>query len=203
MKVKCENCGGDVNKIPSQIKRTKHHFCSTRCSNIMSNKNRWKDHVSAHRKLPCDRCGQPRDWRNTSGFCNGCLNQSLTEKSKSFTIGEIKQKHKSRINGRWYSAEIRMFAKGWNADLLKLPCQKCGYDKHIELCHINAINEAKDTTTLGEINNPANLVVLCPNHHWEFDNGVLLLQDIPPRKLVQGAGLEPATTGLEGPCSSI
>ena len=32
------------------------------------------------------------------------------------------------------------------------------------------------------INSPKNNLVLCPNHHWEFDNGILQLNDIPPRK---------------------
>lgn len=49
-------------------------------------------------------------------------------------------------------------------------CQKCGYDKHIEACHIKPINEFLEDTMLSEINSIENLIPLCPNCHWEFDN---------------------------------
>ena len=59
------------------------------------------------------------------------------------------------------------------------------------MCHIKAIKDFDDNTTLGEVNDPKNIVVLCPNHHWEFDNDKLSLSDIPLLKLVGQAGIEP------------
>ena len=43
--------------------------------------------------------------------------------------------------------------------------------------HINLFeNECSLTlTTIEEINNINNLIGLCPNHHWEYDNGLLEL----------------------------
>lgn len=29
--------------------------------------------------------------------------------------------------------------------------------------------------TISDVNDPSNLVALCKNHHWEFDNGHLSL----------------------------
>lgn len=54
-----------------------------------------------------------------------------------------------------------------------LKCKVCGYDKHVEIAHIKAVSEFSDKTLIGEINSIDNLVALCPNHHWEYDNGIL------------------------------
>ncbi len=54
-------------------------------------------------------------------------------------------------------------------------CSKCGYDKHYEICHIKAVSDFSDDSLISEINDIDNLVALCPNCHWEFDNGLLKL----------------------------
>ena len=51
----------------------------------------------------------------------------------------------------------------------------CGYDKHVECCHIKAVSDFPDTALLGEVNAPGNLVLLCRNCHWELDHGLLVL----------------------------
>jgi 5-methylcytosine-specific restriction endonuclease McrA len=55
-------------------------------------------------------------------------------------------------------------------------CQNCGYDKHVQICHIKPIKNFEETATLSEVNASDNLVVLCPNCHWEFDHGLLKLK---------------------------
>ena len=54
-------------------------------------------------------------------------------------------------------------------------CKICGYNKHVEVAHIKAVSEFPDSSTIGEIDSIDNLVGLCPNHHWEYDNGLLEL----------------------------
>ncbi|WP_443081868.1 HNH endonuclease [Terrisporobacter sp.] len=49
----------------------------------------------------------------------------------------------------------------------------CGYTNHIEIAHIKAVSDFDDNILISEINNPDNLIGLCPNHHWEYDNGLL------------------------------
>lgn len=182
MKVKCEICGTKFDKWNYQMKKDKHHFCSRKCSNINRNNIRWKGHTSKRKlNVKCTVCGKYRDWRGENGLCNNCNKKTLTEQCKSITIKEIKNKYQKKLKSRWYSVPIRGFAKSWNKTLRSHSCQKCGYDKHTELCHITPINKADENITLGEINDPSNLLVLCPNHHWEFDNGVLELKDIPNR----------------------
>ena len=44
---------------------------------------------------------------------------------------------------------------------------------YIEVAHIKAVADFSDGSTLAEINSINNLIALCPNHHWEYDNGYL------------------------------
>jgi len=60
-------------------------------------------------------------------------------------------------------------------------CYVCGYDKHVDICHIKGINSFSPESKISEINALSNLVALCKNHHWEFDNGLLQLQPSPAR----------------------
>lgn len=52
-------------------------------------------------------------------------------------------------------------------------CCVCGYDKHVEVAHIKPVSDFTDETLIKEINSIDNLIGLCPNHHWEYDNGIL------------------------------
>lgn len=61
---------------------------------------------------------------------------------------------------------------------IQQPRLKGGYDKHIEIAHIKAVSDFSDDSLISEINDKNNLVALCPNHHWEFDNGFLKKEDI-------------------------
>jgi len=63
-------------------------------------------------------------------------------------------------------------------------CAICGYNKHIEIAHIKAVSEFPNDALISEINDISNLVALCPNHHWEFDNGLLSEED--KKKLYSG-----------------
>lgn len=55
----------------------------------------------------------------------------------------------------------------------KPKCCICGYDKHVEVAHIKPVSDFTDETLIKEINSIDNLIGLCPNHHWEYDNGIL------------------------------
>lgn len=54
-------------------------------------------------------------------------------------------------------------------------CKKCGYTNHVEICHIKSVSSFDKLSSLNEINSLDNLVLLCSNHHWEFDHGLLIL----------------------------
>lgn len=38
-----------------------------------------------------------------------------------------------------------------------------------------------------EINDPKNLIVLCPTHHWEFDHGYLATKNQTPPSSTSGS----------------
>lgn len=129
----------------------------------------WK---KRNRKI-CPNCGEYMFF--TSKLCRSCSpNFIKSEKIKNMTLGELKEKYKnSGKHPSWLSSEIRQFCRNWNSKLRKLPCFICGYNKYVELCHKKPISEFDDGSLLKDINSEDNIVVLCPNHHWEFDKGLL------------------------------
>ena len=81
-------------------------------------------------------------------------------------------------NERTYqrSSRIRALARGiYKKSEKPQHCIVCGYDKHFEVCHIQAINSFEDTALVSDINAIGNLAALCPNCHWELDHGLLVL----------------------------
>lgn len=192
MLVNCKNCNKEFNKSITEIKKHPNHFCSRSCSATFNNKGKQRNPPKI---LICKHCNSEYTYskkNNTHSFCTTCFSKTelirgksmnlISEQIKLLTIGEyrnkesVKGKHKS-----WLHAHIRNFCRSWNKDIAINGCQKCGYKNHIEFCHIKAISEFDDTATLSEVNSPLNILVLCPNHHWEFDNNILKIEDIPKR----------------------
>lgn len=82
----------------------------------------------------------------------------------------------SRKNYQSYRSTIRKLAEmTYKASGKPMVCSVCGYDKHVEIAHIKAVSDFNDSSTIAEINSVDNLIALCPNHHWEYDNGILKL----------------------------
>lgn len=117
-----------------------------------------------------------------SARCRACT----ASKKESFTkaMPAAVFRGKESVAGKhpsWRNSHIRNQCRAWNKELAKLPCQKCGYSLHVELCHIIPVSSFSDDAKLVEINHPDNILVLCNRDHWEFDNGHLALDDIPMR----------------------
>jgi hypothetical protein len=49
-------------------------------------------------------------------------------------------------------------------------CENCGYDKHVETCHLKPIALFHEDTPVDIVNADSNLKLLCPNCHWEHDS---------------------------------
>jgi predicted restriction endonuclease len=56
-------------------------------------------------------------------------------------------------------------------------CSNCGWSHHVQVCHIRAINSFPKDALVSEVNDLSNLMLLCPNCHWLFDNGKLPAQN--------------------------
>lgn len=84
------------------------------------------------------------------------------------------QLFKCRKNWQSARTSIRKLAQKSFEDSGKpYKCAICGYTKHVEIAHIKAVSDFDDDALVSEINNSNNLIGLCPNHHWEYDNGLL------------------------------
>lgn len=125
-------------------------------------------------KKPC-RCGKGKDHR--SKICSDCSKEYRSKLSNitiDSTIGDkiyTKHKYAKYSYVRWHARKICL-------GLGKKICENCGYSKHVEVSHIKQISSYPPETTIREINIPENLIVLCPNCHWEFDHGDLTLEQI-------------------------
>lgn len=155
-------------------------FCSRSCAAKYNN----KIHPKRKTKRVCFICGKPvKSYRNSR-----CFEHQEEYLSTRFDyIKELPLSHywskKSLQNLHQSSknAHIRILARNHFKDLLLKPCAKCGYNKHVELCHIKPIREFQETSLIREVNSYENLIQLCPNCHWEFDQGLFKLSELSPR----------------------
>lgn len=165
--VSCTNCSKQFKKKNSQIIKTQNHFCSQSCSATFNNKVFPKRKLAPHNK--CENCG--RKSRGTkSVLCRECLKiKTAYEFGKTKTIGDF-----TSTNARHKHQHVRKHAHRI-AKIHSLPkiCKVCNYSHHVELCHIQPIHSFPLETTLSVVNSLSNLVFLCPNHHWELENGLI------------------------------
>lgn len=123
-----------------------------------------------------------------SGSSNPNLKEKIIKRALELNIElqvkEIPKKDWSKITKgelfsyckNWQSArtQIRKLAqKSFEESGKEYKCPVCGYTNHVEIAHIKAVSEFDDSTPITTINDPSNLIGLCPNHHWEYDNGIL------------------------------
>ena len=162
----CLNCGKpiycEVGKTLSDIRKKK--FCNHSCSSTYNNRQREK------KEYFCSKCGKSIGFgwdihRRT--LCDEC-NPNNVDWNK-ITYGEMKAKRNYQVNSR-----IRELARTTYLKNNPNPkCEICGYDKHVEVHHIKGISTFSDDTPVAEINTISNLIGLCPNHHWEVENGLI------------------------------
>ena len=136
-------------------KDTKRQYCSVACSN--------RDKPRRVRKTKCYSCSALI--RSGYKYCTKCFDKariSLANKTK----GELQYGKKNNAN--CYSA-INHHARYlyWSRGK---PCTACGYKKHVQVCHVKAIRAFPDSALISEINDFNNIILLCPNCHWEFDH---------------------------------
>ena len=156
---KCLNCDSETLNLK---------FCSSSCSATFNNKRRKRP---IKPKGFCKHCKEPVFTRNRyCPECNLTQNPNLVD-WRNVTLSEC-------FNKRTYqrSSRIRSLAKRWYEKIYPdRKCSVCGYINHVHVCHIKPITSFSLDTTLGVVNHPDNLIYLCPNHHWEFDNGMIKL----------------------------
>ena len=155
---KCKNC---THPIPEGRK-----FCSSSCAATFNNKHV----IKRKRTKRCKHCESLIQSKYT--YCQTCIGlgrhlpngSHIANRKLSYYI------ENSKDAGRYRS--VRDHARKITASRPQV-CEVCGYDKHVETCHKKDISLYPPETTIGEINTPDKLLVLCPNHHWELDHDLL------------------------------
>ena len=156
----------------------KKRFCNQSCSAAHTNKTNPK-RIAAKISV-CQMCGTDvQNKRATKGahmkrkYCDTCVVKSRT-RGRSTTEQTKQQLFSSRAN--WQSARSAICGNARAVVLQSgqpLVCQACGYSNHVEVCHKIPVSDFPADTSISVINALSNLVLLCPNHHWEFDNKLL------------------------------
>ncbi len=151
----CQQCGQPT-KNPK--------FCSRSCSAIHNNHTTPK----RSRKRRCAGVGCTTLILQDRKHCAEC-----TPKRKwgtdVRTLGDVTGSARYQVH-----AQVRTHARGVMRRSGQAPrCRVCGYSAHVEVSHIRAISTFPSTALISEVNGLDNLEYLCPNHHWEHENGLL------------------------------
>lgn len=147
-------------------------FCSRTCA---AKYNNAKNPKRKKRVWHCEKCGQIKERPYYGAHtCNECKDRPRELKHES--IKSLRKMYETRKNQHQnvYSY-IREQSRKIYLRINPSICVACGYNKHVEVCHIKQVSEYPDDALISEINSLDNLVALCPNCHWEFDHGLLKL----------------------------
>jgi hypothetical protein len=154
----CEYCDVEFSRV-SNGPKDKFRFCNVVCSNRFIANSRKKERF-------CSQCGSERKPGNVD-ICRDCRKQNKA----SFIDNLMLQELRDAYSISQYHGKIRGLARSIFKG--KLECVACGYNLHVDVCHIRPVADFPMSATLAEVNAVDNLTTFCPNHHWEFDNGHL------------------------------
>lgn len=145
--------------IEFEPKNSLQKFCSSICK---TKKNRQTRRIRENKK--CKECNTLIDFRANICFnCQHTFDDVWSKRTIEYVL--VTTHHRSSAFAR-----IRDNARSVAKKVHKYSCIKCGYSKHIEIAHIKSIASFPLDTLISTVNHPDNLVPLCPNCHWEYDN---------------------------------
>jgi len=139
-------------------------FCSRSCSAIVSNKTSKKRELEGK----CEKC--QIQITSSHKYCVSCRDVARSIQHRT-TIKE----HKLKLSWRNFHVSMREMSRANYAKSKRPKICQCGYQLHVDICHIKQISNFNEDTLLSVVNHSDNLVALCKNCHWEFDNGYLIL----------------------------
>jgi 5-methylcytosine-specific restriction endonuclease McrA len=158
------------NCLKCNSETTNPTFCSRSCA---ASYNNTKSPKRQAQKRFCFDCQSELLGSRKLRYCTSCrrIRQATTKISPDETLGSYLKRNNYIGPNRFVG--VRGKARIVARSLGIYSCQNCGYDKHVEVCHITPINSFSLDTMLSVINSIDNILILCPNCHWEFDNGLL------------------------------
>jgi hypothetical protein len=150
--------------------------------------------VATNSASVCEKCGKhfPSKRKKAGGYylrkyCDVCLPSARAESAlraaglRGLTPVDLTTKgdHRKRCNHRITSRGIIQQKAKVVYDQSGKPkkCKVCGYSRLYRVAHIRPVSDFPDSALIGEINHIDNLVALCPNHHEEYDKGIMSEKD--------------------------
>ena len=166
---KCDCCGKET---------TNPRFCSKSCAAKVNNVKYPKRKIT--RKCSKEGCDElVKDYRSSRCEKHHKEYMYYHQNIAFRTIREYTERDCiKRLHPSSTFAHIRGLARSWHKDILQQPCANCGYDKHVQLCHIKPLSTFSLDTTIGEVNSKENVIQLCPNCHWDLDHNMLTIEEI-------------------------
>ena len=152
-------------------------FCSRKCANTYKNIHNHSRKGKGKGTPICKICKINHVPGYSYRLCPSCSASRFTYVIDP-TLKELKEMYKNCKHSTGMQSYIRMNSRIQykKTEKGKNPiCNNCSYNRHVEVCHIKPIRSFTDDSRLSEINNKTNLVYLCPNCHWEFDNGLITI----------------------------
>ncbi len=156
--VSCKTLFSVTRKRPENT--SGNYFCSQSCSASYNNKVSPK---RTKRTYSCVVCSIKTSKRTY--YCKTCKEK---KHGSDFTLEEF-----SYTGKKHYQVFAKARERARKQYLAAHPnpcCEKCKYSYHIEVCHIKSISSFSKETLVSVINDPSNLIGLCPNCHWEMDH---------------------------------
>jgi hypothetical protein len=153
-----------------QAKTTNLKYCSKSCAAKINNKLVPKRTIL--KQNLCINCNKKLSRYKSQRKTQLCLNCFQNNKIKNTCLKTKKQMTNLSYDVSNKYEKIRQHAKRYakQNNWIINSCEKCGYDKHVELCHVKPIYSFTDNSIIEEINGRQNIIFLCPNCHWELDN---------------------------------
>jgi len=166
--------------ITCQIELTTKYqtkFCGRSCAAKHNNVKYPKRASAPTKKCKNEECGEMVKISNSRSFCPLCVKNK--KHLRGLDVGESTiEEMVTRLGSNRYD-RIRAHTHVLHRkEKQTAVCENCRYDKHVELCHIVSISSFPKDTKVNIVNGRKNILFLCPNCHWEYDHGLLNLDQI-------------------------
>lgn len=179
----CKQCGDVIDPGPRRKgflgEARAKRFCNRSCSGLYNNLHRADGVRTGPLPKPrfCVTCKTQLDRKSRKYCSRECLRPKGNGLVEFRTKAELHEHYRAILpKYSWQAARSRIRRNAFEAFMRSgepKECAVCGYGHRIDVCHIKSVSSFPDTATVAEINDLSNLVALCPNHHWEFDNEFL------------------------------
>ena len=172
-------------------------FCNKSCAAQYNNRNRARINLISDEELinAFSQSSSISEFAEKIGYSTEMLREDYIAKRLNklkINLNDLKQRTKDRMFSTYTKGEAFALRKSWQSvrsSIARLAreiyqksnkpkyCIVCGYP-HYEVAHIKAVSDFSNDVLISEINSIDNLIGLCPNHHYEYDNGILSKEEL-------------------------